>query len=468
MSTDTRAPAAELHPLHAVALIVGIVIGAGIFKAPSVVAELTGDPLWMLALWATGGLVSLLGALCYAELATAWPHVGGDYHFLGRAYGRAVAFLFAWARFTVITTGSIALLAFIFGDYLQRLLPLPGIAPAITAAFYAACVVLLLTALNLRGVRTGAQAQSSFTILEVGGLLLIIAAACMLPAAPVTPLPATAPAPAALGLAMVFVLLSFGGWNEAACISAELRNRQQSMRVVLLSSLAIITALYLAVVWAYWHGLGLQGMARSETVAGALLHRAFGTAGERLMTLIVLASVLTSLNATILVGARSMCATGRDWHALHFLGGWNDRAGTPVNALQAQAAMSLLLIVAGVASGDGFRAMVEFTAPVFWLFFLLSGLSLFVLRWREPFVTRPFKVPLYPLTPLLFCASCIAMLFSSLSHVSRQALGGLPAGWVGITVLGSGALALMWLRRRDAAAPVSVTADAANSVERKR
>ena len=124
----TAANVAQPKPVlglrEAVAIIVGIVIGAGIFKAPSLVAGMAGSPTWMFVAWALGGLVSLVGALCYAELATAYPHAGGDYHFLRRAYGRGVSFLFAWARFSVITTGSIALLAFVFGDYLSQVLPL--------------------------------------------------------------------------------------------------------------------------------------------------------------------------------------------------------------------------------------------------------------------------------------------------------------------------------------------------------
>lgn len=211
-------PQPGLRAGPAIALIVGIVIGAGIFKAPSVVADLMLHPAWMLGAWLLGGLISVAGALCYAELATAYPNAGGDYHYLGRAYGRSLSFLFAWARFSVITTGSIALLAFIFGDYLQVLLPL-GRVPAEIGA------VLLLTWLNLRGLHTGTRAQSALTLAEVGGLLLIFIAAVLLPAAPAPTTMPAAPSIGSFGLGMVFVLLSFGGWNDAAYISAELKDR---------------------------------------------------------------------------------------------------------------------------------------------------------------------------------------------------------------------------------------------------
>lgn len=230
----------------AVALIVGVVIGAGIFKAPAIVASMSGSASAMFALWALGGLASLVGALCYAELTTAYPHAGGDYHFLRRAYGRTVAFLFGWARFSVITTGSIALLAFVFGDYLQQALPLPGLARATGATLYAGAVIVVLTLLNLRGIRTGAATQGWLTLVEVGGLLLIAGAAAFL----ADPAPAIAnprgPAGASstsYGMAMVFVLLTYGGWNEAAYISAEVRDGRRCMVKALTLSILVITGL---------------------------------------------------------------------------------------------------------------------------------------------------------------------------------------------------------------------------------
>ena len=170
--SETTQPQQTLRLREAVAIIVGIVIGAGIFKAPSLVAQFTGSIGWMLAAWVAGGVISLIGALCYAELAAAWPHAGGDYHFLQRAYGRRVAFLFAWARFSVITTGSIALLAFVFGDYMSAVLPLG----AYSSALWGALAVVVLTWLNARGIHASASAQSWLTLAEVLGLVLVIAA----------------------------------------------------------------------------------------------------------------------------------------------------------------------------------------------------------------------------------------------------------------------------------------------------
>jgi APA family basic amino acid/polyamine antiporter len=441
-------PRETLGAREAVAIVVGIVIGAGIFKAPSLVAMNTSSPGWMLFAWVLGGVISIVGALCYCELATAYPSAGGDYHFLHRAFGRHVSFLFAWSRFAVITTGSIALLAFVFGDYMSQVLP---IGPW-SAATWGAASILVLTWLNVRGVRQGAFTQVLLTGIEVTGLVLVFVAglvawsqglgasspAALAAAAPAAASPAAAFSLPAFGLAMVFVLLTFGGWNEAAYISAELRDRQRNMLRVMVGSLLLVTLLYVGANWAYMAGLGLGGMAKSQAVAADLLKITFGKPGEVAISLMVAVAALTSINATMIVGARSNFAAGRDWEALGKLGVWVDDRGTPVNALLVQGAFALLLMLLGIATGGGFSTMVEYTAPVFWLFFLLAGLSLFVLRIREPDTPRPYKVPLYPLLPLVFCAACAYMLQASLGYVGGNTFLGVNAAWVGVAVLAAG------------------------------
>lgn len=450
VKTDLRRgePRALVRFHEAVAIIVGIVIGAGIFKSPALVAGMTGTPAWMFGAWTLGGLASLVGALCYAELATTYPHPGGDYHFLHRAYGRGVSFIFAWARFSVITTGSIALLAFVFGDYMSELFSLGPQGPAL----YAAAAVIVLTWVNLRGIKTSAGAQTMLTVLEVGGLLLIVAAGLSLigTAGVETTQPAgeTASPPSlqSFGTAMVFVLLTYGGWNEAVYISAELKDTRRNMARALIVSIVAITALYLLVNWAYWRGLGLAGMAKSDAIAADLLRVTFGNTSGALISVMVAIAALTSINATMIVGARTNFAVGRDWPVLGKVGEWDELRGTPAAALLLQGAAALILIAIGAIAGGGFRAMVEFTAPVFWLFFLLAGLSLFILRRRDPKVDRPFSVPLYPLLPVIFVAVCAYMLWSSLSYVYSQELGGFNAAWIGVAVLLVGGVLLLLVR----------------------
>jgi amino acid transporter len=445
-ATPPPSPRPTLRVRDAVALTVGLVVGVGIFKTPSLVAANAGGEGAVLAAWLLGGLVSLAGALCYAELATAYPHPGGDYHYLGRALGRTPAFLFAWARLTVIPTGSIALLAYVFGDYASQLLPLGPQGPAL----WAAGLVVALTALNAAGLRPGVRTQTLLTCLEVLGVGAVIAVGLWL-APPAAAAPAAAAPPAAggaggggaWGLAMVFVLLTYGGWNEAAYVSAEVRDgpgRRRPMVRTLLWSLALITLLYVGVNLAYLRALGLSGVAGSEAVAADLMRRALGPAGAQAMSVLVLVSALTSANATTLTAARTNYALGRDSPLFGAMGRWHPRTGSPVNALLVQGAVTLALVGLGALTRQGFQAMVEFTAPVFWLFFLLSGLSLFVLRRREPHAPRPFRVPLYPLTPAVFCATSAYLLYASLAYTGVGAL-------VGVAVLGAGGLALLLERR---------------------
>ncbi len=416
----------------ALALTVGIVIGAGIFRAPAAVAGAAGSAEAMLAAWAAGGLLSILGALCYAELASAFPHHGGDYHFLERAFGGRVAFFHAWARLSVIQTGSLALLAYVVGDYLA---PLLGGEPAA----WAAGTVLLVSAVNWAGVRLGAGVQRWLTLVEVAGLVLLIAAGFLVA-------PAAAPAPAApageanLGLAMVFVLLTDGGWSETAYLSAELGAARRRIAAVLVGGLGLVTALYLLANLAFLRALGFAGLQGAEAVGAAVMERALGPAGAAAISLAVAIAALTSANATAITGARGAAALGANLKGGGWLAQWHGRRATPGNAVVVQAAVALALVTAGAFSRDGFALAVEYTAPVFWLFLSAVGAAFFVLRRREPDAPRPFRVPLYPVVPALFLGTSLFMLWSSLAYAGRGAL-------VGVAVLAAGALLLPLVRR---------------------
>jgi amino acid transporter len=434
-------PRALLRGRGAVGIVVGIVIGAGIYRTPPLVAQATGDAGWMLATWVAGGVFSLIGALCYAELATAYPHAGGDYHFLTRAFGRNVSFLYAWARATVINTGSIALLSFVFGDYLTRLVDLGAHSPAI----WAAIVVVVLTAVNLASLEASARTQNWLTLLEVGGLLVVCAAGAA--AAPHATSHAawfaSSPGAGMVGLAMVFVLLTYGGWNEAAYLSAELKGGRRAIVVTLLVSLLIITALYVATNAALVAGLPFDALARSNAAPAELVVRTFGSLAGDVLAGFVAVATLTSINATMLVGARTNYALSGDWASLRLIGGWNAQRGVPTRALLAQSAIALALVAFGAAQRDGFEAMVEFTAPVFWAFLTLVGISLMLLRRRDSIAARPFRVPLYPLTPLAFVATCAFLCYSSVGYaMSRSAIH------VSLVVMAAGVAALAFTRYR--------------------
>ena len=277
----------------AVAIIVGTVIGAGIFRTPPLVAAHAGSEAVTLLAWVVGGAVSLVGALCYAELASAYPNAGGEYHYLSRAFGRRVGFLFAWARISVVQTGSIALLAFVLGDYASQLYRL---GPH-SAALYALIAIAGLTTVNVLGVRHGTRAQTLLTSLEVAGVLVVIASGVILasaPAAAAAAPPATTPA---FGLVMVFVLLTYGGWNEAAYLSAEIRDPRRNIARAFIVSLVLVTLLYILVNVAMLAALGHGGVARSEAVAADIMARAFGAPGAVLVSVLIVVCAATSANA---------------------------------------------------------------------------------------------------------------------------------------------------------------------------
>jgi basic amino acid/polyamine antiporter, APA family len=437
-------PQPALSMFDAVALIVGIVVGAGIFSFPSLVAANSASTTTFLLLWAVGGVVSLIGAMCYAELATTFPSAGGDYHFLKRAFGGRLAFLFAWARMSVIQTGSVALLAFIFGGYATQLYSLGEFSSMI----YAALVIAVLTIINIIGIQFGAGTQKLLTTLQILGIVTILIAGFFFAPAQAAATAAAAdyapPAVSAFGMAMVFVLLTFGGWNEAAYISAEMRRGSRQIARALILSIFIITTLYLLINLAYLNALGLGGVATApETaVAGYLMRLTFGETGAWLISLLVAIAALTSANATIFTGARTNYALGRDFAVFAPLGRWNAQADAPINAFIVQGAISLALVGLGMWTREGIQTIVDYITPVFWFFLFLVGISVFILRRKYPNAERPFRVPLYPLTPVIFCLTCLYLLYSSLTY----ALSDENKRWgafVGIGVLLVGVLLLL-------------------------
>jgi basic amino acid/polyamine antiporter, APA family len=424
-------PGNTLSTTDAVLIVIGIVVGAGIFRTPSLVAASAGNESIFLLIWLAGGLASFIGAMCYAELASAFPDAGGDYHFLTRAFGRAPGFLFAWARMTVIQSGSIAMLAFLIGDYLSEVRSLGEY----STSLYAALVIGLLTGANLMGIRQGSGLQRLFTSTIILGLLFVVVAGLLADAGPAAAPGAAYAGHPAFGSAMIFVLLTYGGWNEAAYLSAEVRDPGRNMVRVMFYSIGAITALYLVINLALVRGLGLEAMSGSEVVAADLMRRAMGENGARFISLLIAVTALSTMNGSIITGARTNYALGRDLPVFAFLGRWQGERGTPVNALLLQGAISLLLVLLGTGTRSGFVLMVEYTAPVFWLFFLLAGVSLFVLRRKDPLRQRPFPVPFYPLTPLLFCGICLYMLIASVLYTGMGSLLGLAVLAAGLPIL---------------------------------
>ncbi len=265
---------------------------------------------------------------------------------------------------------------------------------------------------------------------------------------PASALPGLAPsaAPASLGLALVYVLLAFGGWSEIATLSAEVKDARFGMARAHVYSILLITALYMLVNWAFLRGLGFEGLATSPAPAAELMRRAFGADAALTLAIAVACAAVTSINATIIVGARTTFAAARDFPGLGKIGHWDEQRGIPARATWTLGLMSLALVGLGAYTRNGFQTIVDYTFPALWLFLSMSAGALVILRWKYPDAERPFKTPLYPLTPIVFAASCLYMLWSSLSYIAHLPNPRLGAS-VGIAVLALGLVALVLTER---------------------
>lgn len=455
-SNDARP--AVLGLWDAVSIIIGIVVGTSIFKSSPMVFNNVSSAGAGMALWALGGGLSLVGALCYAELATAYPRSGGDYVYLTKAFGRWIGFQFGWAHLAGILTGSIGAMAFVFAEYSSAFFGGGEHAEALRAM----TAVVLLTGLNILGVIFGKATQNALTAAKVVGLTAIVAAGLFWGGgqslAATRPMTQVGPS-----LAMIFILYAFGGWSDAAFVAAEVRDARRNIPRALLCGIAGIAAIYLLVNLGYLRGLGFEGLRDSRTPAADVLAAWLGTRGQQAMSLLVMVSSLGALNGLVFTGSRVHATLGTDHRLFGWLGRWHPTLGTPVIALVVQSLVTVTLItLVGIPEGrgglnralaavglnpipwdqygGGFETLVSATAPVYWLFFLLTGLALFVLRFRDPATERSFRVPFYPVTPAIFCLMCAWMLKASLAYAGKLSL-------IGFVPLALGAPAYWWSER---------------------
>ncbi|RLS57396.1 MAG: amino acid permease [Planctomycetota bacterium] len=461
-------PARALGQWDAVSLILGIVIGTSIFRSPSDIFSFTNGIHSALLLWVAGGALSIIGALCFAELASAWPERGGDAVYLSQAFGNWMGYLLGWCRVTVIIPANVGIMAFAFQDYMGQAFPaLRDHSPWIAVA-----AVGVLTGVNLVGVQSGRHTQNLLTLAKILGLGFVVV--CGLVVALQGPTPEwTAPAKYSNpGLALVFILYAFGGWNDAVYLAAEMDQPQRQLPRALTMGVGAVCIVYLLINLAY-STLGIQ-MLRAESVpAAAVAQRAFGTTGTQLVTLLMVVSALGAMHGTIFGGTRLAVAMGERHRSLRWLAHWSGR-GAPARSTLLIAAGTLWLIAAvetsigqttcsqiarwlGASEGidwqrhhGGFSTLLAATAPLFWMFFMLAGAAQIVLRIREPETPRAFRTPLYPLPPILFILTSAAMLYSSVSYVKWLAMLGF------IPVIGG---LLAWLYERSDPGPTESSAD---------
>jgi basic amino acid/polyamine antiporter, APA family len=405
----------------AIMLVVGTIIGSGVFLVSADIARAVHGAGPLLAVWVVGGFFTLLGAMSLAELGAAIPHAGGLYTYIGRAWGPMAGFLCGWMLFTVATSGSIATLAAalpIYAGGFVTLTPLEGKALGIAA-------IAFFTAVNLFGVRHGSIAQNVLTALKVGGLIAMVGAIFLLPSPP-RPSPAAVAIPgpvsaAAIGTALVAVLWAYEGWHDVTFIAGEMRAPQRDFPRGLVGGTAIVIALYLAANLAYLHVLTPAEIASSERVALEAIRRVAGETGGRLLTAAILCSILGAMNALVLAGPRAYFQMARDGLLFRRFGQVHPRWRTPADAILLQGIWSSLLVV----FIGGFSQL--FTYVIFggWIFYALAVLGVPILRRKEPDLPRPFRVPGYPVLPFLFAAGAAYLVVNTLVTTPRESLIGL-------------------------------------------
>lgn len=426
--TDPGHGAAELLPslglFTTTMIVIGGVIGSGIFRKPGVMAAEVGSPELLLLVWLLAGVITLFGALTNAEIAAMIPETGGQYIYFERIYGPFAAYLYGWAVFAVIQTGSIAAVAYVFAEYATEFVKLPELSGATAAWTFhlpfigdiaplkeigvktlAAAMIALLTAVNYAGVKLGGAVQNVFTLAKMGAMIALMLAAFLLPglgnAANLTQDSAVIHREGlALWLAIAAALQgafwAYDGWNKITYIAGEVNEPQRNIPLSLFWGMLIVTALYLLMNVAYAYVLPVDEMAGSKLVAADVAEKCF-RGGGRWIAAAVMISTFGAANAIILATARVFFSMARRNVFPRFLGVAHARFHTPAASLVAQGVWSVLLVFSGT-----FDTLTDTLIFVSWITYAAGAYGVFVLRRKEPDTPRPYKVPGYPVVPWIF------------------------------------------------------------------
>jgi APA family basic amino acid/polyamine antiporter len=408
-------------------IVVGTVIGSGIFLVPSTVLRQTGgDVRVALLVWVVAGILTLLGALTFAELGAAKPDAGGLYVYIRDAFGPLPAFLYGWTAFFVIGSGSVATLAVAFTGYLRQLVPVSPVAAKIVAVV----VIAILMAVNVRGVRKGADVQNVSTAIKAGAIVVMSILLLTLGAGSASPTTVVAPTELSLfsgvGLAMIGVLWAYEGWQYATFSAGETVNPQRTFPRAMVLGTVILIALYLLANVAYLAALGPSGVMASERVAADAVTAVLGPAAGKVIAAVILVSMFSAANGLTLTAPRLYYAMARDRVFFAKLAEVHPRFGTPALAIVVSSVWAMLLAITGT-----FERLLTYVIFAGWIFYVLGGLAIFAYRRRQPDMPRPFRTPGYPVTPVLFVASAVAIVLNTIvSQPGRAAVG------IGLVLLG--------------------------------
>ena len=434
----------ELGLFDATMLIVGNIIGIGIFVTTGEIAQTLPTPGGILLIWLLGGLLALAGALSYAELAASLPYSGGDYIYLRQAYGSLVGFLSGWSSFLVTFSGSIALLAVVFTAFMAFFFPILsqdnilfsvgilGFPVQLSLGhIFSIVVVLLLSAVHYLGVGMGTAVQNLLTLLKVGSLLGIILLGVFFGKgnlgnfSPLFDLGKMSN-PGLLGLAFIPVIFTYAGWNAITYMAGEVKEPERNLPRALLWANLLIILLYLAINVIYFYGVPVEKMKGAIRVSEVATTALFGYQTSAWITAIITISILGALNVTIMIGPRVYYAMARDGLFFNSLTRVHPRFYTPSNAIVIQALWSSVLIITGT-----FNFLLNYVSVIIALFSALTVASLVVMRLKRPELKRPYKIWGYPAVPLLFVAANLGIAAATLWEKPEDALRGF-----GIVALG--------------------------------
>lgn len=416
-----------------VAISIGIVVGVGIFRVPSEVASQLQSPTLIIVAWILGALVSTLGAFCYAELASIYPKSGGDYVYLRECYGRLTAFLFAWSELLITRTGSVAAVAILFGEYFCALVNLP----AAGAGLMAVLVVMLLSALNFLGLKFGSRLQNIFTILKVLALSIIILAGFATLKTPANSfdcqsLSLSPSLLTAVCVAMVPILWTYGGWRDNVFLAGETKEAARSIPFALISTCFIVASIYLAMNVLYLLWLPMSLIQSSKLIASDLLQVLFGGAGAKIVEGLIVVLSFGVINALLLTGSRIAHAMAEDNRFFSVLCHMDRKTMTPRKALFFNCLWSCVLIL---LTGR-FERLIYFTGLAVWIFFGMVAISIILLRRRQANSedNEIFRVPGYPLTPILVAGVSFCLAAGTIYHEPGDSLIGIVIVLAGIPV----------------------------------
>jgi basic amino acid/polyamine antiporter, APA family len=418
-----------ISPLTATCIVVANMVGTGIFT--SLGFQVTGLPTGfsILALWIAGGICALCGALSYAELGAALPRSGGEYNFLGKIYHPAVGFLAGWISATVGFAAPVAIAAIAFGTYFSAVIP--GVNPMILSL----AVVTICTVVLLRDLQLGSAFQNGSTILKISLIAIIVAAGFWVKSSqPVSFLPAKGDGAlimsAPFAVSLYWVMYAYSGWNASTYIVGELRNPSRTVLVSVGLGTIAVMALYVAINAVFLRTTPMAEMAGKQQVAVIAGSHIFGAPGSKMMGLFICLGLISTVSGMMWIGPRITAAMGEDVRALSWLGRRNVH-GVPTNAIRAQFA-----IVVGLLLTATFESAVNYVQFSLTLCSTLTVLGVFVLRWRQPKLPRPYRTWGYPITPLVFLAISVWMLEHLLADSSTRApsLWGLATMALGLIV----------------------------------